>query len=1231
MLEDELSSPPDALPTNPPVQTVAQSLPFGALSWQNFERLCFRVARTGADTVHCARYGKEGDGQDGIDIFVRRESDRYDVWQVKRHKRFSAKDIRSAVDKFFEGKWSSQSDLFRLAVQTSLSGTRVQDEIEKQAMRLRGLNITFLASGEEELSEELRAHPQLVREFFGRYWADAFFGPGHDDGAAADTALAGAFGAERLAQTLATLTGFNLDRLESAGLYRPDRTITRSGFDQAFGDFLAASEPIMPLIDRSGVGKTSMLALTAAKNEEQPLRLMLRGADIVPGQEGLVGLIAALAQQRLSVAPTEEGGFVDAIRHLPERLDQPLLILLDGLNESAITIDVLRTHWLPPVLEWLSRGPVKLVLSCRPEYWQAIRDAWPVSLLHPAPPKPEKLKEADKTDEDDETGKREPLIVAPQPSALRETRMGDFTSDEAEAAIAAYGLQDSLRPEDATHPFILAVADATESYADLPRVLMRLIERKTLKALGRCGNPTAYPRVSRAVRALAAEMFERNVQVVDSEGVEVIFAGDLAVLDALTEEHLLLQDSQGYRFQFDQVRELLQSMDLTARDILAEITLLPPIPDRHWLYSIVGRFPVEIVLFNIRNRRLRSIKAHRPRLSASLASFVTLGLLGEGAADVGEIFETLFKATAPDRDDRGAAWAAETIQLVFDRMSGDALADPILNEWLERFVRRPDDYLLSMRNDEILRSASRALMRSQLSISERLALIPSFIVEDTHAWSGRRLRNTAFWERYGQTGRDYTLAGQHAKSAAAGLLEKLAAADSALVVSALLGWLADPGPSRERPNSISRPSLGNAAAECLYYLRSGQSNLICRTVLRLESDEAGHLREAMAVAETDSTVPACLAAFPGASVELFERIMGTLWICGRQAMSDQSRSALIEFAQRAIEDPKSPAHFWGARIILQQFDRYVSLYAMYPDRLWPVEPVQRLVPSLQPAFDILLAAIGSGKADMEEDYEALIRHAYDQMIDELRGAISADFKRHPLMLPALLSHLSAPELRSGRRTIEDYARLVELLAHLRQTGGEQAATSIGWFAVCSTTQVGYNTDYYFSAEDVEALGIVDLAVSAIDAGGDGLFQNCRGMRLPPAGPIQDRIVEALARSSISADDAGAMVGTMCRRGHEPEDGWFAALFSLRTDDRAAAWDAAVLDFLTIGSTENRKLLQTCIDFWKQSEREKLPALTREYFDWLDVGMDPAEAVRALFATPYYKKLLLAKRKKHASS
>ena len=187
------------------------------------------------------------------------------------------------------------------------------------------------------------------------------------------------------------------------------------------------------------------------------------------------------------------------------------------------------------------------------------------------------------------------------------------------------------------------------------------------------------------------------------------------------------------------------------------------------------------------------------------------------------------------------------------------------------------------------------------------------------------------------------------------------------------------------------------------------------------------------------------------------------------------------------------------------------------DRFWfphVGEPVQRLVPSLQPAFDILLAAIGSGKADMKEDYEALIRHAYDQMIDELRGAISADFKRHPLMLPALLSHLSAPELRSGRRTIEDYARLVELLAHLRQTGGEQAATSIGWFAVCSTTQVGYNTDYYFSAEDVEALGIVDLAVSAIDAGGDGLFQNCRGMRLPPAGPIQDRIVEALARSGM---------------------------------------------------------------------------------------------------------------------
>ena len=49
---------PESVVEAPPVETRTAELPFDQLSWQDFERLVFRLVRKNADVVYCAPYGR---------------------------------------------------------------------------------------------------------------------------------------------------------------------------------------------------------------------------------------------------------------------------------------------------------------------------------------------------------------------------------------------------------------------------------------------------------------------------------------------------------------------------------------------------------------------------------------------------------------------------------------------------------------------------------------------------------------------------------------------------------------------------------------------------------------------------------------------------------------------------------------------------------------------------------------------------------------------------------------------------------------------------------------------------------------------------------------------------------------------------------------------------------------------------------------------------------------------
>jgi hypothetical protein len=78
---------------DPPVISLGQALPFSQLSWENFERLCLRLAREYTSIEGCNRlYGGPGDKQEGIDIYGKKSAAlKYIVHQCKREKEFGPK------------------------------------------------------------------------------------------------------------------------------------------------------------------------------------------------------------------------------------------------------------------------------------------------------------------------------------------------------------------------------------------------------------------------------------------------------------------------------------------------------------------------------------------------------------------------------------------------------------------------------------------------------------------------------------------------------------------------------------------------------------------------------------------------------------------------------------------------------------------------------------------------------------------------------------------------------------------------------------------------------------------------------------------------------------------------------------------------------------------------------------------------------------------------------------
>lgn len=171
----QLGSMLNATPSTPvpaPVVGKLDLLPFNALSWEDFERLQWRVMRDVKGLRHAQLYGDRGQAQKGLDIVALAPDGTGVALQSKKYTRFGASNIKAAVKKFRTTTRPFTVETFIIGVARPVKTTAAIDELAAQRRALQPINLEMWDA--QELSYLLRGRPDIVIEYFGMLTAEAF-------------------------------------------------------------------------------------------------------------------------------------------------------------------------------------------------------------------------------------------------------------------------------------------------------------------------------------------------------------------------------------------------------------------------------------------------------------------------------------------------------------------------------------------------------------------------------------------------------------------------------------------------------------------------------------------------------------------------------------------------------------------------------------------------------------------------------------------------------------------------------------------------------------------------------------------------------------------------------------------------------------------------------------------------------------------------------------------------
>ena len=331
---------------------------------------------------------------------------------------------------------------------------------------------------------------------------------------------------------------------------------------------------MLALVGEPGTGRSTELAGLAARRAQGPKpapTVWLRGAELRSDDDGVhtaVERALRSAARTVAGAGRTAGDPADTtsqgVARAASAAGRPLLVLLDGPEEmpSALARRERLAGWTEATADWLRTADVRLVIACRPEYWERAGALFPPGLLH------------------------RPCRPAPALPACVE--LGDLSEEAAERARCRYGLPPGApAAADARHPLalrLLAEVGAAlpkgddagrgddagglgapdrhqifDAYLDLVclRIAVRLAAAHRPALRG-----TAVRRLAAQVAGQVHEAARRALGpgpgALDRTSFEAVFPREPGWASAVLAEGLLVPAGSGYRFAHEEFAEWLQ-------------------------------------------------------------------------------------------------------------------------------------------------------------------------------------------------------------------------------------------------------------------------------------------------------------------------------------------------------------------------------------------------------------------------------------------------------------------------------------------------------------------------------------------------------------------------------------------------------------------------------------------------------------------------------------------------
>ncbi|MFG2529798.1 hypothetical protein [Streptomyces sp. NPDC048516] len=353
---------------------------------------------------------------------------------------------------------------------------------------------------------------------------------------------------------------------------RPEVAAEFARFEESQG---TARASVLGLVGQPGCGRSTELAGLAARRAQGPrpaATIRLRGAELRSGDDGVRSAVERALRSAGRIVAGEgrtAGDPADTtcqdVARAASAAGRPLLVLLDGPEEmpSALAQGERLAEWTDATADWLRTTGVRLVIACRPEYWERAGALFPPGLLH------------------------RPLRPAPALPACVE--LGDLTEEEAERARGHYGLPPGApAAPDARHPLALRLlaevgaalteGDGAGRCADVPpglgtpdrhQIFDAYLDLVCLRiAVRLAAGHRPAPRGT-AVRRLAAQVAGQVHEAarrclgpgpgaLDRTSFEEVFPREPGWARAVLAEGLLVPAGTGFRFAHEEFAEWLQ-------------------------------------------------------------------------------------------------------------------------------------------------------------------------------------------------------------------------------------------------------------------------------------------------------------------------------------------------------------------------------------------------------------------------------------------------------------------------------------------------------------------------------------------------------------------------------------------------------------------------------------------------------------------------------------------------